>query len=351
MREPDTGTLPAGEPPAETPALADFVTAVRDSGILNPEQLGGLEALLGEGRREPPDLAWALLARGWLTPFQLRRVYRGESASLAVGPYRLLDSLGQGGFAERFLARHTPTDRPVALKLIRAERLARGCGAERFLRRAESAARLDHPHLARAFDAGLEGDHYYVATEYVDGMDLRRLVERGGPLEPARACEYVRQAALGLQYALGQGLVHRDLKPSNLMLSRDGVVKVLDLGLTRLDVPESAGEAFTPSGEVFGSPDYLAPEQVQDAATADARADLYSLGCTLYFLLGGRVPFPGRTAVKKLLRHLKEEPEPLEALRPGVPPALAAVVRRLMAKDPARRYQSPAELADALARL
>jgi eukaryotic-like serine/threonine-protein kinase len=320
------------------PTLHDFVSALRQSGLLEPGQLRELEARYVE----PTRLARALVRRGWLTPFQARRVWRGRS--LRVGPYLLEDRLGEGGMGEVFRARHRVLRRVVALKLIRPDRLVGGL--RRFLREAQAAARMDHPNVVHAYDAGAEGRHYYLAMEYVEGTDLRRLVQRDGPLGPARAADYARQAALGLQHALGRGVVHRDLKPSNLLLARGGVVKVLDLGLARLDVPEGDGaEPLTAAGQVLGSADYVAPEQVLDARCADTRADLYALGCTLYFLLSGSVPFPGGSAVSKLLRHLHEVPEPLA----GVPPALAGVVRRLMAKDPAERYRTPAELADALA--
>jgi serine/threonine protein kinase len=198
--------------------------------------------------------------------------------------------------------------------------------------------------VVHAYDAGRKGrSHYYLAMEYVEGPDLARLVKRRGALPAAVACAYARQAALGLEHAHGRGVVHRDLKPSNLLLSARGVVKVLDLGLARL---EGAGEALTRAGQVLGTVDYIAPEQALGAG-ADARSDLYSLGCTLHFLLAGRPPFPGGTAADKLLRHLREEPQAPE----GVPASVVEVARRLMAKRPEGRYRSAAEAAEALGRI
>jgi serine/threonine protein kinase len=339
-----------GPPPGDE-ALTDFLGAIEDSRILHPEQLGELRALLRGGCRGPRDLAEALVQRGWLTAWQVNRVYRGRGSSLRVGPYLLEERLGCGAMGDVFKASHTAMRRPVALKLLRADRVAQGGGAERFFREARAVARLDHPNVVHAYDAGCAGGRYYLAMEYVGGADLKRVVEAEGPLEPARACDLVRQSALGLQHAFEQGVVHRDVKPANLLLSARGVVKVLDLGLARLKYPEGegAGQTLTATGHALGTADYVAPEQLRDSRSVDTRADLYGLGCTLYFLLGGRVPFPGGSLLSKLLRHLREEPQPLESVRPDVPAALAGVVRELMAKDPAHRFQTPAELAAALA--
>jgi eukaryotic-like serine/threonine-protein kinase len=339
--------MPQAPPGAPAPpALPDFVRALRDSRLLCPAQLLQLEDLR-RACRQPRDLARALVRLGWLTAWQLNRVYRGRGATLTVGSYRLLGRLGRGGMAEVFLAAHARLGRLVALKLLAPDRLGRGGGAGRFLREVRAAARLDHPNAVHAYDAGRAGDSYYLAMEYVEGTDLKRLVQREGPLGPDRARDYVRQAALGLQHALGRGVVHRDLKPSNLLLSWRGVVKVLDLGLAHLwaQGAEGGGERLTAAGQGLGTADYVAPEQILDGRSADTRADLYALGGTLYYLLRGHPPFPGGTRQSKLLRHLREEPAPLGA---GVPAGLAAVARKLLQKEPARRFQTPAELADAL---
>ena len=201
---------------------------------------------------------------------------------------------------EVFKARHPKLGRVVALKLIRKERLDNPAAVRRFHREVQAAAQLEHPHIVRAYDADEAGDLHYFVMEYVEGTDLARLVKRDGPLTVDRACDYVRQAALGLQHAYERGMVHRDIKPANLLLTAKGdVVKVLDMGLARLDRPEKdagASSTLTQEGAVMGTPDYIAPEQARDSHTVDIRADLYSLGCTLYFLLAGRVPFPGGTS-------------------------------------------------------
>ena len=274
--------------------------------------------------------------------------------------YELLDYLGDGGMGRVYKARQVRLDRLVAVKIVRPDRLARPGAVERFEREARAVAKLDHPNIVRIHDANEAGDVHFLVMEYLAGTDLSRMVDLRGPLPVAEACGYARQAALALGHAHGRGLVHRDIKPANLMVC-DGVVKVLDLGLARLRAPESLADdgppaaagaelvdTLTRDGAVMGTPDYMAPEQALNTAGADIRADLYALGCTLYAVLTGEVVFPGGDALEKAKRHAAEEPRPLNAVRPGVPPKLAAVVARMMAKAPADRFQTPAEVAAAL---
>jgi uncharacterized protein (TIGR03067 family) len=277
--------------------------------------------------------------------------------------YRVQELLGVGGMGAVYRAEHQLMARPVALKVLNKALTDSPAGVERFRREAQAAARLAHPNIVAAYDAEQAGDSHFLVMEYVEGTSLARLVADKGPLPLAQACDYVRQAALGLQYAYEQGMVHRDIKPHNLMLTPDGRVKILDFGLARFAVesapaaaPTVVGSAsdtptgpLTQLGTVMGTPDYIAPEQAADAHAADIRADVYSLGCTLYDLLAGRPPFPEGTAVQKVMAHAQRQPRPLGELRKDVPPALARVVERMMAKDPARRYQTPAEAARALA--
>jgi serine/threonine-protein kinase len=287
-----------------------------------------------------------------MTAFQVNQIHLGRGAALTVGPYVLLERIGRGGMGEVFKARHHAMGRLVALKVIHRRHVSAGRTRARFLREAEAAARLDHPNIVHAYDAGWQGGICYLAMEYVEGADLDQVVARAGPLPARQACDCARQAALGLQHAFARGVVHRDLKPSNLLLSAAGQVKVLDLGLARCEAAEDEPDGpLTRPGQVLGTPDYMAPEQAGDSQAADTRSDLYSLGCTLYFLLTGQPPFPEGSPIHKVLRHLKEEPAPLEAGRPGLPPGVATVVRTLMAKRPECRYQTPAEAAAALAPL
>ncbi|HEY7309019.1 MAG TPA: protein kinase [Gemmataceae bacterium] len=324
---------------------------VRTSGILSPSQLDECARDLAAQFPEPRAFAGELIQRGWLTPYQVNRLFQDKADELILGPYLLLERLGEGGMGAVFKARHKLMDRVVALKVIRAERLTGADDARRFLREIQAAARLSHPNIVLAYDADRIGDRFFFVMEYVEGADLSKLVRQQGPLPPAAACDYARRAALGLQHAHEQGLVHRDIKPANLLLTtKGGVVKVLDLGLARLSHGENSHstEPLTHYGTVMGTLDFMAPEQAIDPHGADIRADIYSLGCTLYVLLTGKVPFPGGSFMEKLFRHKEIEPLPVEAHRPEVPLGLALVVRKMMAKPREARYQTPAEAAAAL---
>jgi len=276
---------------------------------------------------------------------------RDTSAALANHPrYRLLRKLGEGGMGAVFLAEHRLMQRPVALKVIGAAFLNHPEAVARFRREVQAAARLSHPNIVTAHDAEEAAGIHFLAMEYVEGVPLSDWLAKHGPLAAAEACGYVRQAALGLQYAHEKGMVHRDLKPPNLMRTPDGTIKILDFGLARFacepDRPDQG--QLTAVGAVMGTADYIAPEQAQDSRTADIRADIYSLGCTLYQLLTGRVPFPQGTAADKISKHLLSQPEPLGKLRADLPAGLVQVVEKMMARAPAQRYQTPVEVAAAL---
>ena len=305
-------------------------------------------------------LARDLCQRGWLTPFQARQVLQGKGAGLVLGPYILLDLLGSGGAGHVFKARHRTMDRLVALKVLQPNLLADAEAVNRFFREIEVISQFDHPAIVHAYDAGAVGKTYYLAMEFVEGVDLERLVADQGPLAPALACDYVRQAAEGLQYAHERGLVHRDIKPSNLLATkgpgqrRQGMVKIMDLGLARLQEPVQGSRTrnltVLAGGAVMqGTPDYMAPEQALDFHNASTSADIYSLGCTFYFLLTGQPPFGGATLVEKLVRHQQMDPPALDTFRQDLPPEVGAVVRRMMSKQPADRYATPGECAAALA--
>ncbi len=281
--------------------------------------------------------------------------------------YRILEVLGAGGMGTVYRARHLLMERDVALKVINRNLMGSTSLVERFRREVKTAARLSHPNIVTAHDAEQAGDWHFLVMEYVPGISLSRLVAERGKLPVAAACDYARQAALGLQHAFECGMVHRDIKPQNLMLTPAGQVKILDFGLSRLGNEDAgntdtaaltatgseqgglASGSLTMTGSLMGTPDYIAPEQVRDAHAADIRADVYSLGCTLYYLLAGKPPFAGMTDLDKVRGHLEGSPRPLSELRPEVPSKLAAVVARRMARLPQDRYQTPAEVAEALA--
>jgi WD40 repeat protein len=276
----------------------------------------------------------------------------GLSPEMAGNPqYEILRELGRGGMGVVYLARNKLLGRMEVLKVANKSLLERPGVAERFLREMQSAALLNHPNVVTAYSAVQLAGSLAFAMEYVDGEDLHKVVKARGPLPVANACHYAREAALGLQHAYEKKMVHRDIKPQNLMLARDGkkhAVKVLDFGLAKVMRENENDSALTGTGMMMGTPDYMAPEQMKDAAHADIRADIYSLGCTLYYLLTGGPPFKAGNLYQLLHAHQAAQPKPLTASRPEVPAGLAAVVSRMMAKDPAQRYQTPLEVAQAL---
>jgi serine/threonine protein kinase len=328
-------------------SAADLVALLRQHELLEIPQLEEVTRALQPQFPQARALARELVWRGWLTAFQVNQIFQGRAADLVLGSYLLLERLGEGGMSQVFKARCRTPGRIVALKVLRKDMVGRPEVVRRFHREVRAAAQLAHPNIVQAYDAENVGDTAFLAMEYVPGVNLQRLVETQGPLPAARACDCIRQAALGLQHVHERGLVHRDVKPSNLMLTPEGQVKILDLGLARQDQPENA-EPLTGAGMLLGSADYMAPEQADNAHTVDIRADLYSLGCIFYFLLAGRPPFAGGNPAQKLRKHRDSEPEPIEDLCPDLPPGLRAILRRLMAKRPEDRYQTPAELVQAL---
>jgi serine/threonine protein kinase len=269
---------------------------------------------------------------------------------LAAHPrYRILRELGRGGMGVVYQARQTMMNRQVVIKVINQSLLDRPDTLERFHREVQAAAQLAHPNIVTAYDAEQAGQLHMLVMEFVPGQSLAEVLQKKGPLPVAQACDYIRQAALGLQHAFERGMVHRDLKPANLMLTPQGQVKILDFGLAKVVSENRPKQALTALNSYMGTPEYSAPEQATDARAADIRADLYSLGCTLYCLLASRPPYQEDTPVNTILAHLEKQAVPLPVLRQDVPAGLWAVVARLLAKEPERRYEQPAELALALA--
>jgi serine/threonine-protein kinase len=327
-----------------TSPVTAFLSQLRQAQILEEAQLAEADRL-GQTATRPADVAGVLIKRGWLTPYQANQIARGRGGELLLASYVILEPLATGGMGQVVKARHRYMGRTVALKFIRHDQRESADSVQRFQREVRLLAELRHAHIVHAYDAGNVDAVWFLAMELLDGIDLDRLVRRHGPLPVGQACDFIRQAALGLAHAHERGLVHRDIKPSNLFLTAEGI-KLLDLGLAR---PQAVGDEKQPgdltrANTVMGTPDYLAPEQALDPRRADARSDLYSLGCTLYALLTGRPPFPEGTLAQKLLYHQTAEPPAVEALRAEVPAALAALVRRLLAKAPAQRPASAAAL-------
>ncbi|MBL8850398.1 MAG: serine/threonine protein kinase [Planctomycetaceae bacterium] len=268
-----------------------------------------------------------------------------------LGPNVLLEKLGQGGMGAVYKARHQHLDKLVAIKILPAQFTQHPEFVSRFRREMRAVGKIDHPHIVRAMDAGEINGVHYLTMEYVDGRDLSQVVREKGPISVTSACKAIRQAALALGAAHEAGLVHRDVKPSNLLVSKSGQIKLLDLGLARLGEDAAAATEVTAAGQSFGTPDYMAPEQWADSHSADARADLYALGCTLFFLLIGRAPYGDdqhRHPLNKMSGHCREPIPDLKAARDDVPDGVVAIYQKLMAKNPDDRFQSATELVTAM---
>jgi serine/threonine-protein kinase len=297
-----------------------------------------------------------LIRRDWLTPYQVNQILQGRHDQLMLGNYRLRERIGEGAMGQVFKAWNLRTLRVVAVKTILKSLIDSPKAMERFRREVETASQLEHPNIAHVRDADETDGKPFLVMDFIEGVTLSQRVKQTGPLPIAEAVEYTRQAALGLQHAFEKGIVHRDIKPANLIvttLKANGdtlpLVKILDFGLARFDSESDDSARLTQVGRLLGTIDYISPEQAQDARSADIRADIYSLGCTLHCLLAGEPPFQGDTMVEKLSPRVTGEPPWIREVRPEVPPLLEQVLRTMMARKPEDRYQTPIEAAQALA--
>jgi serine/threonine protein kinase/Leucine-rich repeat (LRR) protein len=332
-------------------SIDEFLQTLSQSGLLPPQELVSVRAqpvAHSETGSTTADLIEWLIRQEKLTHYQAELLCRGRAGGLVLGNYIILDKLGQGGMGTVFKARHRRMNRIVALKVLPSSLSSIPEAIARFAREVEAVAKLQHQHIAAAYDADeAEGVHFLV-MEHVDGPNLSAYVREKGPLPVAAAVRLVAQAAKGLAVAHVQGIVHRDIKPSNLMVNRQGQLKMLDLGLAQMRDSSSEVDLttdVTQTGRTMGTVDYMAPEQARDAKTVDARADIYSLGCTLYFLLAGRTPAPPGSAAEKLLWHQTQEATPLIDVCDGCTARLEALVKRMMAKDPQARPASMVDVA------
>jgi serine/threonine protein kinase len=331
--------------PAST---ADLLDLLRKSNILTSERmrtLPGVDALPPEATKA----ATVLVQKGFITRFQATQLLAGRHKGFRVGPYVIQDLLGRGGMGAVYLGEHLDLHRKVAIKV-----LAPGKGddqklaLERFLREARAAAALDHPNIVRIFDVARHNDAPYLVMEYVEGETLQQTLDRDNRVPYEVAVEYVAQAAAGLQHAHEKGFVHRDIKPGNMIRDRFGVVKILDMGLARSASDKDKLTEKLDEGAVVGTADFIAPEQAINSPNVDSRADIYSLGATLYTLIVGKTPFDGNTTQKLMQHQLKTAPR-LSDADATLPVELSDVVAKMLAKKPVARFQTPAEVVAALA--
>ena len=276
----------------------------------------------------------------------------GKTKAKLIGEYVIIERIGVGGMGQVFKAQHRKLKRIVAIKVLPPQSIKSVDSVRRFYREVESAAKLTHPNIVAAFDAGEQNGIHYLVMEFVDGRDLSQILKQEGTLPVDKAVDYIRQAATGLAYAHREGIVHRDIKPANLLLDKEGRVKILDMGLASNDqsitLAEGAAKGMTSTGQIMGTVDYMSPEQAEDTHQADARSDIYSLGCTLYRLLTNDLPYKGDTLMKKIMAHRSAPLPALRDARKDVPAALDEVFQRMVAKSPADRFQSMDELSEAL---
>jgi serine/threonine protein kinase len=339
----------------EASTIEEFLTVLRKSGLVEASQVDAVAAPWKGATGPLPDaLPEAFKKAGLLTDWHIRQLRKGKHRGYFLGQYKLRQELGKGGMSAVYLAEHTGMKMPVAIKVLPVKRVDEKSYLERFKREAQASFRLNHPNIARATNFDHSGDIWYIVLDYIEGIDLQKKVKEEGVLPVRQAVEYIRQAALGLQYAHDEGLVHRDIKPANLILDNKGTIKILDLGLALgSDDDEEGGLTKQHDEKVLGTADYLAPEQSKNSHAADPRSDIYSLGCTLYYLLIGRAPFAKGSVVERIKAHWNEPPpNPLDELEEPPPDLDSAVIDlyfRMLEKHPDARPQTAGEVADTIA--
>jgi serine/threonine protein kinase len=334
--------------PAATITRDALLQLIRESGLVSDRHLN--ECLDKCKSDDPNAILSYLLVAGHITEYHGRELYAGRNKGFIIGKYKVLKPLASGGMGVVLHCEHVHMRHPVAIKLLPREMNEDSRAVARFYREARAVAAVKHPNVVQAFDVGLEGNWHCMVMEYVDGINLHKLVTTFGPLSELRVAHYMAQACAGLQCIMTSGLVHRDLKPGNMVLSKDNEIKVLDLGLARfLDQRADDLTKQLDNTSVLGTADFISPEQALHSHEVDIRADIYSLGMSAYFLLTGKFPFKIPTITGKLMSHQMKMPKPLRSRRPDVSEQLEAIITKMIQKKPRDRYTTPQEVMDALA--
>ncbi len=330
-------------------SVEELVQLVRKSGMVDEAKLSAYLQRREFARglpTDPREFADDMIRDGVLTNFQAEQFLLGKWRGFTIGKYKLLERVGVGGMGQVFLCEHMFMKKRVAVKVLPPAKADQPAALGRFYREARAAGSLQHPNIVRTHDIDQDGNLHFLVMDYVDGTNLLDLVKKFAPLDQGRAVSYIRQVSLALDNAFRAGIIHRDIKPGNVLIDRRGTAKLLDMGLARFfrDHTDQLTVKYDDK-IVLGTADYVAPEQVANSHAVDIRADIYGLGATFYFLLAGHPPFPTGTVSQKLLWHRTKEPTPIQQVRPDVPDGLAAILARMMAKDPKARFQTPAQVA------
>ncbi len=327
-----------------------FLNSIAEFQLIPDSEIDDIRASILSQCNDIEEFERALISAGHITKFQATVISLGRAYKLVFGNYLLIRKIGSGGMGDVFLAEHRLMKRTVALKILAAKLVSDQKALKRFQQEVEAAARLSHANIVTAFDADEANGYHFLVMAYVEGKDLARFVRSAGPMDVQKALKCTLQAAQGLNYAHEQGIVHRDVKPQNLLLDTDGTIKILDMGLARIEQEANQKgnpqkeNGLTASGIVMGSVDFMAPEQARNTKNADSRSDLYSLGCTLFYLLTGRTMYKGETPVEKIFAH-RDQPIPdLSKSVKEVTPVLKTIFEKMVAKKPEDRYQTAADL-------
>src|SRR5262245_43579615 len=313
---------------------SQFIQNLEASGLLEREDISAARAQVKEADLDAQALAVHLVQLRKLTPYQAKQLLAGNTRGFFLEKYKILEPIGRGGMGLVFKAEHTMLSRVAAIKVLPRKAASDRESVARFKREARATAQLEHENIVRVYDVGQQGEAHFIAMEFVQGQSLSKTIKSRGKLTVRESVSIIYQVAQGLEHAFSRGITHRDIKPSNILITPEGKAKILDMGLARvfgISAEEGANQlSLTMSGTVVGTVDYVAPEQADDSHKADVRSDIYSLGCTLYECITGRVPFPGGTLMQKLMKHYRANPTEISELAPETPEGLVDVVRRMM---------------------